>query len=118
MDKQEIFDKVVTHLRTQKGRAFNDDNGQCRYRMNGMSCAVGCLIPDEEYSPSLEGRTLNKMMTEFVVPPTIQKMIDDGHQTLLSRFQNIHDSGEYNAEYWENAFKVLANDFKLEFKAP
>ena len=56
MNAQEIFDKVATHLSKQGHRAF-DDNA-CMYRSpNGDKCAMGCLIPDEEYNAdTMEGR--------------------------------------------------------------
>lgn len=56
MNKQEIFDTVVRHLHAQGKPALNDAN--CRYRSDaGLSCAVGCLIPDEFYDPQMENQT-------------------------------------------------------------
>ncbi len=47
MTKQEIFDKVATHLLTQNEKALNSVGG-CVYRTDkGLKCAVGCLIPVE-----------------------------------------------------------------------
>jgi hypothetical protein len=58
MNAQEIFDKVVTHLRTQ-GKQAKNTSDDCVYRRpNGLMCAVGCLIPDELYDPALEGATV------------------------------------------------------------
>ncbi len=57
MTKQEIFDKVKAHLLAQGKRAVNGD-GNCMYRgMDGTKCAVGCLIPDELYTPLLENHS-------------------------------------------------------------
>ena len=53
LSRQEMFDKVCQHLRTQKKRSFKSDfnessQGTCVYRgPNGTKCAVGALIPDE-----------------------------------------------------------------------
>lgn len=54
MDKQAIFDRVVTHLLTQKRRSVTITGGvrTCMYRApNGDMCAIGCLIPDDVYTP-------------------------------------------------------------------
>lgn len=57
MTNQEIFDRVVRHLAKQ-GRPAAYDDGTCAYRMpDGEACAIGCLIPDENYSRRLEGKS-------------------------------------------------------------
>lgn len=51
MNAQEIFDKVVNHLRKQGHRSLSED-GRCLYRgSNGDKCAIGCIISDEDYQP-------------------------------------------------------------------
>lgn len=57
---QSAFDKAVTHLRKQ-GRPAVSEEGTCLYRSamadengNYARCAIGCLIPDEEYKPEFE----------------------------------------------------------------
>ena len=54
MTEQEIFDKVVLHL-YQQGEPSITHGGRCRYRLSGKMCAIGCLIPDDMYSESMEG---------------------------------------------------------------
>lgn len=55
MTRQEAFNKVYTHLLTQNSKSTNG-GGTCMYRgENGCSCAVGCLITDEEYRPWMDG---------------------------------------------------------------
>ena len=51
---QEIFDKVLNHLREQKVRAWNEEEKACKYRVEVedgkvLKCAAGCLIDDDEY---------------------------------------------------------------------
>lgn len=54
MTEQELFDKVVAHLRKQGVKSV--ENGRCRYRTaEGLKCAIGILIKDEDYSTELEG---------------------------------------------------------------
>lgn len=61
MTNQEIFDRVIAHLRKQGEPAVNDE-GDCRYRVEVddrvLMCAVGCLIADEHYSENFEGKSL------------------------------------------------------------
>ena len=62
---QEIFDQVVDHLLTQGKRSIDKNIGSgngCAYRTSsGLSCAVGCLISDEEYRKSFEKRNVNEL---------------------------------------------------------
>lgn len=52
---QEVFNKVVRHLLTQKQKARVGTT--CMYKTpEGLKCAVGCLIPDELYSQDIEGK--------------------------------------------------------------
>lgn len=58
MNLQEIFDKVVLHLATQ-GRQCSDIVGTCYYRHPDdptLSCAAGCLVPDNLLSLMQEGK--------------------------------------------------------------
>ena len=55
MTNQEAFDKVTAHLLKQQVKSYSQEEG-CMYRgPNGTMCAVGCLIPDEDYRPKFEG---------------------------------------------------------------
>ena len=64
MTKQEVFDKVATHLLTQNKRSLEDTS--CVYRAkDGSMCAAGCLIPDEEYTPALEGWQITACYESF-----------------------------------------------------
>ena len=59
MNAQEIFDKVMGHLRKQGERSINN-NDACLYRGPGsLQCAIGCLIPDELYSSQMERLSLS-----------------------------------------------------------
>lgn len=63
--KQELFDTVARHLLTQR-RQSKVVGGQCRYRWEDpwgrvLRCAIGCLIPDEAYKPSYEGRPVDSV---------------------------------------------------------
>lgn len=67
MTKREIFDKVKTHLLTQKEKAVNKyvEGAPCMYRTpEGLSCAVGCLIPEDLYDKSIEGIAVFSLIHE------------------------------------------------------
>ena len=85
MNDQQAFDKMVTHLFTQKEKAFMKGLG-CQYRMaNGLRCAVGALIPDEDYSVDFESRKVGSIVRHI---PALQGLSVE----LLARVQSIHDN--------------------------
>lgn len=87
MNDQEIFDKVAAHLIKQGGPALNADH-ECMYRApNGYMCAIGCLIPDSDYDPVIEGRPA----TAPVVLTILLKSHPDADEHLLTALQHIHD---------------------------
>ena len=107
MKRQDIFDTVVKHLFKQKRQAFTRPAPGvvftgCAYRTpDKLKCAIGCLIPDELYDPSLEGATMASIAEgarrDFGIP--ILKLLGGArNKELLSDLQEIHD----NAEAWNN----------------
>jgi len=73
INRQEVFDKVLTHLRKQGGVAVSSENGECSYRGTaGSMCALGCLILDEYYLPEMEGDSANDV-------PVIAALISSGY---------------------------------------
>lgn len=110
---QQVFDQVVNHLLTQnekagvvggkiEGAKFN--NG-CRYRLNNMKCAAGCLIGDEEYRGTFEGFDWKDLVEISAVP--------DAHSELIVKLQRVHDDDE--PEEWLYSLKQLAESEGLTF---
>lgn len=59
MDRKAIFQKVKTHLLTQKRKSMDPADAFCSYRgTENRSCAIGCLIPDSIYDPDIERLTV------------------------------------------------------------
>ena len=82
--KQEIFDQVAKHLLEQAEPSISDENG-CAYRGdNGLKCAVGCLITEDQYEDTyrdFEGKVADSL-------PGV-----DGHVgEFLDELQRIHDA--------------------------
>ncbi len=101
---QEIYTKVKTHLIAQGRRAsapsaipgYPDD---CKYRtLDGLKCAVGCLIPDDVYQPSFEGDTLldevdarHRLRTTNPLTECIRSLYGDASLPMLKDLQVLHD---------------------------
>lgn len=95
MTAQEIFDKVATHLATQKVASFERFQG-CLYRgPNGTMCAVGCLIPDSAYSPDFERLPLPLEKPHgsdaLLLYETVEKLGLAEFRPLLRDLQRVHD---------------------------
>lgn len=100
---QKVFKDIVLHLLTQKIQSkiikMSGHLG-CSYRgANGTSCAVGCLIPDEQYVYTMERcPTAYSLFNEY---PLFKQHfeekygeITDDTIELLEILQNIHDSSD------------------------
>ena len=118
MTDQEIFDKVVAHLRQQGHKAMSEKLDVftqlpiCAYRAkNGDKCAVGCLIEDEEYKETFEG--VNALMIldggYGADMPLVERLYP--HRQLLNELQIVHDKTE--VEVWERELQGVAARFGL-----
>jgi hypothetical protein len=92
---QTAFDTVVKHLVTQQRRAVHDAGGEdekarCDYHApDGTRCAVGVLIPDELYAPSMEGRRIGSTLCGHRA--RLRGLFDGVHLGLLDALQRAHD---------------------------
>lgn len=119
MTKQEVFDKVATHLLTQKKRSY--DNGACVYRAkDGSMCAAGCLIPDEEYTPDLEGWHVTACYADhgyFKATPPRPEFVklfegwDEDVVAFLRVLQDVHDN--ILVKDWASHLEVAAKNHGL-----
>lgn len=113
---QQIFDKVVTHLYTQKRQAMSSDN-ICKYRAdNGLSCAVGCLIEDKDYQKEFDdadndnGTAIEDIITNIDFKNKKLKMFLEKNVDILERLQTIHDR---NAN-WDSSGPSIDMSIKLQ----
>lgn len=61
--RQEVFNRVARHLLTQGQKAMSGVGNGCAYRAkDGLVCAIGCLIPDNLYRPSIESRFASRLI--------------------------------------------------------
>lgn len=113
---QEIFDHVAKHLLKQGRQSRDPDTGECRYRgPDGTMCAVGCLIPDGEYTPALEGKSALDL---FSTPPAGRGYLPTDHPLcsrmgLLDDLQCLHDYSY--PDTWVSGLERLAETRDLTF---
>lgn len=111
MEAQEIFEAVVKHMMTMGRRAGyvkEDGKFECRYRTNhGDKCVAGMFIPDEDYTASMEGLSIQHVLTDY---PELPKWMHENRQ-LLGRLQLIHDRPSWDRI--EQGFQLVAEDFEL-----
>ncbi|WP_323016405.1 hypothetical protein [Castellaniella sp.] len=122
MKSQEIFNRVLTHLRKQGHASFGSagDNGEtCLYRGdNGDMCAVGCLITDEAYDPAFEGDDISEQRVLNAVETSIGR-ITKRQGELLMRLQRAHDFHlDRGMGVWEGQMVCIAQNFNLKYTPP
>ena len=110
---QEVFDQVARHLLTQNKMSLGDsglkDFPDCRYRNDdGLTCAAGCLISEDEYYmkvASYEGRGWATLVVKGIAP--------DAHWKLIWELQKIHDSNRVSD--WPKRLLEVAFKNDLEY---
>jgi hypothetical protein len=107
MNTQDAFNTIVAHLRQQgKPAKFHSC---CRYRLEDLKCAIGCLIPDSMYVPGMEGRRVSELLMNF---PDLNEHLADVNLSMLLDIQLIHDN--LLVSDWEPGFVHMAHDYNLE----
>ena len=104
---QEVFNQVTTHLLTQNEVSTKD--GRCVYHFNGLKCAAGCLIADDEYALEFEDITWDQLVH-------IDRRVPTHHANLISNLQRVHD--RYNPEEWAAELEEFAKNNNLVFNGP
>lgn len=104
---QEIFDVVSNHLLTQMKRSDKPgptNTNNCMYLgPNGLKCAAGILIPEDQYNPEFEGKSWEDL--------TLNGHVQKNHVIPISELQNIHDWTE--PQNWKFELVAFAEQYKL-----
>jgi len=105
--EQEIFDKVWDHFVVQKNlcgfSTLKYTGPVCRYRdQNGLCCAIGLFIPEDQYQPSFEGRTVDTLLglpalRELRVSPNFLLMLQRANDRSLDV---TRDTDGTTTPYW------------------
>lgn len=106
--EQQIFDQVAQHLLKQ-GRRCVRLGGGCVYRgPNGMKCAAGALIDDDEFNPRLDSSGLTWLMA------VAGGLVPAAHANFVRGLQNLHDQelGQFEPKLREfaRAHKLVFNE--------
>ena len=124
---QKVFDKVATHLMEQ-GVAAVDKNNSCKYRTgDGLKCAVGCLIPDNKYTPRLEGGNASHNIEthgmridgvwfytyEFKEFLNSLQMVHDLRMPLPEGTED-HGFSDRTMDYWKGGMRQIASRYDLD----
>jgi len=97
-DAEDVFFFIVRHLANQNARSTFHGHG-CVYRNpEGLKCAAGCLIADDEYSKEFENKTWKALRDAGEVPIE--------HADLINSCQTVHDN--FDPEEWEKVFLGMA----------
>ena len=100
---QEVFDQAAEHLLKQSRRSASEAGG-CMYRgENGLKCAAGCFIADDEYCSQMEGAPWDTLARRGIV--------DTKHCVLIHALQCVHDS--YVPARWWRMLRGVAERFNL-----
>jgi hypothetical protein len=117
MQAQDIFNTVVAHLRKQQAKSniVSVGRSMCVYcSPEGLKCAVGCLITDEEYSPDMEtGQGVHALLADY---PKIADRLGWSNRELLESLQLVHD--HYQVERWEDGLQSVATYYDLTYTPP
>lgn len=119
---QEIFTTIKNHLLQQN--LVSKEYRLCYLKnSHGLKCAIGCLIPDDLYSPSLEmngGLDTNQELVNILESIGIQ--LRDPNFSYLNKtltykmlleLQSIHDN--LDPQYWSNALANIAIKYNLNY---
>ena len=115
MKAQTIFYRVVRHLLTQGEKStkvlHGYGNEQCVYKNpDGLKCAVGCLITDKEYTPEMEGKTVDGLFASY---PNLAERLGKENFHLLNGLQLIHD--HRYPKSWKRSLQNYAVLHNLKF---
>lgn len=112
--KQQIFYKVWKYFITEKNpQSINSVTDACRYLHKGQSCAIGCLIEDDDTRRHFDRQ--NKTLIENIrlnFPEKLSLYIHPNIPTsFLSKLQTIHDS---HFSEFESKMRNLAQEYNLK----
>ena len=114
MSAKQIFYKVKKHLLKQGKRSVRGGGNYCLYRSDDgvMSCAVGCLMTDDIYSPHFEGFGVEELEDDVMTPIIGVHKASRGYKLcLLEALQEVHDNRR--PEGWANALDGVQDRYNI-----
>lgn len=116
MSRQTVFNRALSHLRTQGKKSVGHIG--CAYRGDdGMKCAIGIFIPDSKYDYDMENNTVDCACVFDVLPKTVSRT---GARFLSDIQSYLHDEivDDRFQESLEQSAIRLAAVYGLKYSAP
>lgn len=91
---QDVYNMAMRHLWDQNRQSTNETSGVCAYRgPGGISCAVGCFIPDRLYEPGMENKIVGELIN-YAHNDGLLELGDflDYNHNILDELQTFHDN--------------------------
>ncbi|CAE6856724.1 hypothetical protein R75461_07750 [Paraburkholderia nemoris] len=116
MDDQAMFDHIARHLLSQARRCTEADPNQCLYRDgHGGACAVGAIIPDALYCPTMEHKNLHALIEDiYRYGSTDQRVLAavlQRNHGMLRALQHMHDGQPVHE--WPRSLAGIADAYGL-----
>lgn len=91
LTNQAAFDIAVLHLLNQGHCCFNASR-KSKYRGSRGKSAIGALIPDRLYVTSMEGKTIQQLLSASSAGyHSLRERLGSVTPSLLSELQDLHD---------------------------
>lgn len=121
MDIQTLFNQSYQGVVRQGCASFNPKRGTCHYRDGkGNKCAIGHVIPDDQYQEEFESRRTQYVLDAIGIDPNSKKarMLFDMQQAHdLSVFENWNrvQGVKVSNSKFVNQFKLKATDIAKKY---
>lgn len=118
MNNQQAYDNALFGIRLQ-GYKQSSVEGKCLYRgPDSTCCAAGFNIPDELYTPGLEGRNISQIIKDN---SSIRLYLQGVSTELLKKLQFCHDvflKNSFGPPVWEQEMLAIAKNHNLIYTEP
>jgi len=110
MKKKKVFKTIATHMLTQN--EVSEDDHNCLYRNGfGLSCAIGILIDNDNYSEELESHAIDNAAVSTAVSRSLgSPPLSARDRVFLGALQDIHDYSVGPPEW-----RKKLNDFSVSY---
>lgn len=109
--EQEVFDYIVNHLLTQNAKS--QDDGTCLYlNPEGLKCAAGCLIADNDTTAKIIRNNNNDDSWDELI---YENLVTHEHRNLIAAMQVIHDNVMNVPSDWPTELENYAHNNGLTY---
>lgn len=101
-DAQGIFEFVLKHLAEQNARSISGI-GDCLYRFGDLSCAAGCLIPNDLYERDFD---ISVVSISSIIESSKKFNYLKPFKDLVEQLQYYHDEYYIDESYEEQVSRL------------